>query len=98
MTDFTVKEALIHQLSTSRGVLRDEIVEELGRTGGIIDSLEGLELAIEAERTFGVTISDKELSSGICRSIPYLVACVRSKLTESPQLQGRLNDDFSKHV
>ena len=89
MNDANVQKTFIAQLSASRGASIDEVLEELERTGGAIDSLEGLELAIEAERTFGVTISDKELSSGICRSIPDLVACVRSKLTGSAELQGR---------
>ena len=73
-----VESVLIDQLARSRAVARDEVLLEMERTGGI-DSLEGLELAMEAERAFKIKISDDELEVA-CRSIPELATLVRSKL------------------
>jgi len=56
-----------------------EAVREDVGTGGVIDSLEGVELIIAAEAHFGVTFTDDEITSQICRSIPQLVAAVAAK-------------------
>lgn len=97
VNDSDVEDSMITQLAVSRSISRDEVVLELERAGGVIDSFEGLELAIEAEQTFGVSISDTELSSGICRSIPELAACVRSKLAPPSGPQGRQDHVRSEH-
>lgn len=73
-----IESVLIGQLAKGRGCTIDDVQIELEQTGGI-DSLEGLELAVEAERTFGISISDNELSEA-CRSIPDLARLVRSKI------------------
>jgi acyl carrier protein len=76
-----VEATLVNELARSRGVNRDAILRELAR-GDPIDSLEGLELAIAAEMAFGITMSDHELSSGICRSIRGLARVVCAKLAQ----------------
>lgn len=81
LTQPDVESVLIGQLARNRDCATDDVLVEMERTGGI-DSLEGLELAMEAERTFGIKISDGELSKA-CRSIPDLAALVRSKLSVS---------------
>jgi acyl carrier protein len=84
-----VEDALIDRLAVSRSATRDDVLLDLRRTGGQIDSLEGLELVIDAERMFGVRVSDDELSSGICRSVPDLVAFIRSLVVSSPEADVR---------
>lgn len=74
-----VQSVLIDRLANSRGSTRDELLLDL-ECAGAIDSLEGVELVIEAEQVFGIAISDNELSSDVCRSIPELVALIQSKL------------------
>ncbi len=86
VNDSDVEAILIAQLATNRGATGEEVRLELARTGAI-DSLEGLELAIEAERTFGISVSDDELSS-VCRSIPDMVGLVRSKLASAGEAEG----------
>jgi acyl carrier protein len=76
-----VEATLIEQLARNRGCTTDEVRLELERRGGI-DSMDGLVLAIAAERTFGISISDDELERS-CRSFPDLVGLVRSKLRMS---------------
>lgn len=88
MSESDVHAVLVDRLATSRGSTRDEVLAELERAGGI-DSLEGVELVIEAEQTFGIVISDRELSSDVCRSIPELVALIQSKLGSSDDAQGK---------
>lgn len=87
MNDSDVEAILISQLAASRGVTQDEVLLELERSGSI-DSLEGVELIIEAERTFGISIKDRELSSAVCQSIPRLVALVQSKRASSCGAKG----------
>jgi acyl carrier protein len=77
-----VESVLIGYLAESRGSTRDEVLQDLERTGGI-DSLEGLELAVQAEKTFEIVISDKELSSDICRSVSSLVGLIQTKLASA---------------
>jgi acyl carrier protein len=79
MGDPDVEAVLIARLADGRGSTAEEV--RLGlQCAGAIDSLEGVELAMEAEQAFGIAISDSELSSNVCRSVPELVALVRSKL------------------
>lgn len=87
MDEPDVESVLITRLAESRGSTRQEVLLDLERTGAI-DSLEGVELAIEAEQAFGIAISDSELSSDVCQSIPALVALVRSKLSASGETEG----------
>ncbi|MGH2559485.1 MAG: phosphopantetheine-binding protein [Thermomicrobiales bacterium] len=54
----------------------------------MVDSLEGLELAMAAERTFDISISDDELSSAI-RSVPSLIRLVHSKMAQSNEMKRR---------
>lgn len=82
MDDLDVQSVLIKRLADSRGSTSGEVLRDLG-SAGAIDSLEGLGLAIEAEKVFGIAISDDELSSTVCRSIPALVAMVTSKLASA---------------
>lgn len=74
-----VKAILIAKLAESRGTTQDAVLEELERLGAI-DSLEGVELITEAERVFKISVSDEELSSNVCQSIPTIVTLVQSKL------------------
>ncbi len=80
MTESQVEGALLIQLAASRGITRAEVIQELEQSGGVIDSLEGLELLTEAERTFDILVSDAEIASGICGSILEVVSCVQSKV------------------
>lgn len=77
-----VEAAMISELARNRGVDRDQLLTDLGQEG-VVDSLEGLELALAAEQTFGISISDDELSSAVCRSIPSLVRLVQLKLSHA---------------
>lgn len=79
ISDLEVRAALIDSLAKSRDVARDQVLLEL-RDDGFIDSLEGVELIVHAEQTFGITVSDKELSSEVCQSVSRLTALVRTKL------------------
>lgn len=74
-----IEAVLVDRLASERGVDRQDILCELAR-GDPIDSLEGLDLAIAAETAFAITISDDELSSGVCRSVSAMTGLVRSKL------------------
>jgi acyl carrier protein len=73
-----VESILIDRLAKGRDCSADDVKIELEQTGKI-DSLEGLVLAIEAERTYGISIPDEELEVA-CRSIPDWVQLIRSKL------------------
>jgi acyl carrier protein len=83
-----VEAILITRLAASRGSSREEVLLDL-EGAGAIDSLEGVELVIEAEQVFGIAISDRDLSSDVCRSIPELVALIQSKLGQSPEANGK---------
>jgi acyl carrier protein len=83
-----VESVLITRLAASRGSTREEVLLDL-ECAGAIDSLEGVELVIEAEQVFGIAISDGEISSDVCRSIPELVALIQSKLGPSPEANGK---------
>lgn len=78
MNDLEIEGVLVKKLAETRGATREEVLEELKRLGEI-DSLEGLELITEAERVFEISVSDKELSSDMCRSLSTIVALVQSK-------------------
>lgn len=74
-----VQDALFAVLAESRGSTLDDVRADCG-SGGEIDSLEGVELIAAAEERFGITVSDEELSSHVCSSIPLLAELVVSKL------------------
>ncbi len=73
-----VKAALYEALANSRGSTPDAVRLEVG-AGGEIDSLEGVELVAAMEEQFDVRISDRELTSTICRFIPRLAQLVAEK-------------------
>lgn len=87
MDETYVESVLIDRLALSRECTREEVLLDLERTGAI-DSLEGVELVIEAEQVFGIAITDRELSSELCQSIPEIVALVRSKLSSGRVVTG----------
>jgi len=87
MNDTDFETVLIAKLAESRGTTQDEVRNELERLGAI-DSLEGLELLMDAERGFEISISDQEISSDVCRSIPKMVALVRLKLALAGAIEG----------
>lgn len=87
MNDTDIETVLIAKLAESRGTTQDEVRNELERLGAI-DSLEGLELLMDAERGFEISISDQEISSDVCRSIPKMVALVRLKLALAGAIEG----------
>lgn len=88
MSESDVHSVLVDRLANSRNCTRDEVLLELERAGGI-DSLEGVELVIEAEQTFGIVIADSEITSDVCRTIPMLVALIHSKLESSDDAKGK---------
>lgn len=74
-------EALLYAaLAESRGCSPDELGPVTG-AGGVIDSLEGVELVAASESSFGVTVKDRELTASVCRSVPRLAALISSKLS-----------------
>ena len=74
-----IESILVGRLAKERDCSIEEVRIELEGIGGI-DSLEGLALAMEAERTFGISIPDNELEVA-CRSIPDLARLVWSKIS-----------------
>lgn len=92
MTDKDVEVVLINYLAQSRGIAHNEVLEELDCSGAI-DSLEGVELIIEAEREFGIAIPDSDVTSKVCSSVPELVKLVRSKLSSSNSSRKEKVDD-----
>ena len=87
MTGTDVESVLITQLAKSRDSTLEDVLRELEQFG-VIDSLEGVELVAEAEMQFGISISDSELSSDVCRSVPALAKLVRSKLSPNSEVGG----------
>ena len=85
MDELDVESVLIACLANNRGSTREEVLLDL-ESAGAIDSLEGVELAIEAEKAFGIAISDDDLSSAVCRSIPALVTLVTSKAASTDRV------------
>jgi len=49
-------------------------------SGGVIDSLLGLELTLAIEDRYGIRLADDELTPTLLRSIPRLAHMVVSKL------------------
>jgi acyl carrier protein len=68
----------------SRGVSAQDVVDSIDAQGGI-DSLEGVELILEAEEEYGISVPDDALSSEVCRSISELAKLIRSKLSDSAE-------------
>jgi acyl carrier protein len=56
----------------------------------IIDSLEGVELALAAEQRYGVRIPDAELNR-ICRSIPKIAELIEKRLASKARSVGAAN-------
>jgi acyl carrier protein len=81
-----VEDALYEELAQSRGCSTASVHADVG-AGGEIDSLEGVELVAAAEGKFGVRISDRELTSKVCSSIPRLAQLVAAK-TETATRKG----------
>jgi acyl carrier protein len=56
----------------------------------IIDSLEGVELALAAEQRYGVRIPDTELNR-VCRSIPKIAEFIEKRLANQTRALGNAN-------
>lgn len=79
MTVEPIRRSLLNALAESRGKTVDAVEDEIGAEG-LIDSLEGVELVAAMEKEYGVKVSDRELSSRLCSSIPRLAEAVAAKL------------------
>ena len=77
-----IEEALYNELAESRGATPAAVRAEVG-AGGEIDSLEGVELIAAIEERFDVRISDRELTSKVCSSIPRLARLAAAKTAAS---------------
>lgn len=86
MTVASIRSTLMRALAESRGKSVDAVEDEIGAEG-LIDSLEGVELVAAIEKEFGVKITDRELSSRLCSSIPRLVEAVSTKLQAKAEAQ-----------
>jgi len=73
-----IEAAIYDLLAESRGMTVVEVRAEVG-AGGEIDSLEGVELVAAVEARFDVQITDRELTSSLCSSIPRLAQLVATK-------------------
>lgn len=80
LTQTQVEASLYALLAESRGCTPEELGPITG-AGGVIDSLEGVELVAASESTFGVKVKDRELTARVCRSVPSLAALIASKLS-----------------
>ncbi len=80
MSPAEIEGAIYELLAESRGTTAAAVRTDVGASGEI-DSLEGVELVVAAEARFGVQITDQELTSGTCRSIPRLAQLVAAKTT-----------------
>jgi acyl carrier protein len=56
----------------------------------VIDSLEGVELALAAEQRYGVKIPDAELNR-VCRSIPKIAEMIEKRLSRKAGAMGAAN-------
>ena len=75
-----IEGSLYGVLAESRGCAPDEL-GSVTAAGGVIDSLEGVELVALSEVAFGVSVKDRELTPSVCRSLPRLAALIASKLS-----------------
>jgi acyl carrier protein len=82
-----IEGALYATLAAGRGSTVDAVRAVIGGRGQI-DSLEGVELIVAAEESFGVSIGDDELSR-VCRSVPNLAQLVESKVKQRQQKEAR---------
>jgi acyl carrier protein len=70
---------LISRLAEREGVSVEEIRGSIATIGGI-DSLAGVELILDAEERYGVSIPDDAVSSAICRSVSELARLIRAQV------------------
>ncbi len=80
MTQMAIEDGIYECLAAIRGATPAAVRTTLG-AGGVIDSLQGVELLVAAEARFGVHIADADLTSQVCRSVPRmadLIAATRS--------------------
>ncbi len=82
-----VEALLIARLAQGRGRTTEEVLIEIEGCPAI-DSLEGIELAMEAEQAFGISIPDSELSSDVCQSLHGLATLVCSRLGSDDKTGG----------
>ncbi|HYN50736.1 MAG TPA: acyl carrier protein [Thermoleophilaceae bacterium] len=87
MTVDSIRNTLLGFLAVSRGKSVDAVEDEIGAEG-LIDSLEGVELVAAIEKELGVKITDRELSSRLCSSIPRLTEAVAAKLAAKADAQA----------
>lgn len=73
-----IQEYLCKALAESRRV-PIAALDTLIVAGAEIDSLEGIELILAAERRYGVKLED-DVMSQVCRSIPHLARAVAARL------------------
>jgi acyl carrier protein len=77
-----IRTVLLRHLAESRGKTVEAVEVEIGAEG-LIDSLEGVELVAAAEERFAIRITDRELSSVLCSSLPRLTQAIAAKLASS---------------
>ena len=87
MTDalhMEIKQALVRSLRLP--MQPDEIGDSLPLFGdGLgLDSIDVLELVLEIERTFGVTIADQDTGMRVLRSVDTIAAFIEASRKENP--------------
>ncbi len=74
-----INEFLVTHLARRRGITEADVAASLAQTSGI-DSLEGVELILDAEEHLGVSIPDDALSPVVCRSMAELARLISAHL------------------
>jgi acyl carrier protein len=79
-----IKQALVRSLRLP--MQPDEIGDSLSLFGeGLgLDSIDVLELVLEIERTFGVTIADQDTGMRVLRSVDTIAAFIEASRKENP--------------
>lgn len=81
-----IEARLVEELATSRQSTADAVRLEMA-INDVIDSLEGVELAITAEVAFGVRIADSELPA-ISSSVHKLAELIAAKMAVAAGSRG----------
>ncbi len=78
-----IKQALVTSLRLT--IEPTEIADDIPLFGeGLgLDSIDALELVLEIERTFGVTIGDQELGKRVLQSVDSIAAFIEASRTSS---------------
>jgi acyl carrier protein len=82
--EIQIKEALIRSLRLPMKV--DDIGDETPLFGeGLgLDSIDVLELVLELERTFGVSIEDEQTGMAVLRSVDSIAAFINARRAAKP--------------